>query len=446
MKVFPYLLWDMTVLLLFLMVSTGPAFAAADSNTEQIYIGGYLDTLLYAEHSGTLTLMIFAPDFTGSALELSVGGIPTGVYLDDPDQDGIYSITFTDIKAPQSCSVLLEVANWPYLTVHPDPTPTPTATPLPSDTPTETPSPTFTLTPRPTDTETQTGTPSPTGPPTFTPTATCPAFDAGQTVGALTNDMITEASGVAASGINADVLWMHNDSGDSARIYAVGTDGVSIATYLLQGVTAVDWEDMAVGPGSVPGTSYLYVADCGDNLSARSSVQIYCVPEPTITPSASEQTLTGVERYEFNYPDGAHDVETLFVDPISGALYLVVKSWDGVSPVFRASPPFDPVNIVTMDLVTTLQFGPPPLVGFPVTTGGDISPAGDIIAIRTYTSAFIWLRSTGTTIAQTFSTEPCPIPLLYEVQGESLGFAANGQGYYTLSEGSFPDLHYYARQ
>ena len=96
--------------------------------------------------------------------------------------------------------------------------------------------------------------------------------------------------------------------------------------------------------------------------------------------------------------------------------------------------------------MTTLTFGAAPLPGNTTTTGGDISPAGDLIAIRTYSAAFAWRRVAGATIADALATPPCPIPLAKEGQGEALGFASDGGGYFTLSEGKFVPLSFYARK
>ena len=55
----------------------------------------------------------------------------------------------------------------------------------------------------------------------------------------------------------------------------------------MSGATAVDWEDIAAGPGPVSGVAYLYLADIGDNAKARTSVQVYRVREPLVNPSVA---------------------------------------------------------------------------------------------------------------------------------------------------------------
>ena len=54
------------------------------------------------------------------------------------------------------------------------------------------------------------------------------------------------------------VLWAHNDSRGGANVYAINTDGVLVSSWNLEGVIALDWEDIAAGPGPVAGVNYLY--------------------------------------------------------------------------------------------------------------------------------------------------------------------------------------------
>ena len=62
-----------------------------------------------------------------------------------------------------------------------------------------------------------------------------PEFGDRVDLGLLENDSIREASGIAASRKNADVLWVHNDSGDSNRIFALNTGGKHLGVYKIDG-------------------------------------------------------------------------------------------------------------------------------------------------------------------------------------------------------------------
>ena len=73
--------------------------------------------------------------------------------------------------------------------------------------------------------------------------------------------------------------------------------------------------------------------------------------------------------------------------------------------------------------------------GGTLTTASDISPSGDLIAIRTYSSAFVWRRGAGMTVGVALAGQPCTIPQKSEPQGEAIAFLADGSGYVTVSEG-----------
>ena len=76
----------------------------------------------------------------------------------------------------------------------------------------------------------------------------CSAYTAPSVSGNVANALVTELSGIAASRAHPGVFYAHNDSGDSARFFAFDASGNTIGEFVLQGITAVDWEDMALGP------------------------------------------------------------------------------------------------------------------------------------------------------------------------------------------------------
>ena len=71
--------------------------------------------------------------------------------------------------------------------------------------------------------------------------AVCPAFFPGRAIGTVAEPDIVEASGLSASRKNSDLLWVHNDSGNTAALYAIASDGTPLATYLPTGTSNIDW-------------------------------------------------------------------------------------------------------------------------------------------------------------------------------------------------------------
>src|ERR1700761_2174023 len=88
--------------------------------------------------------------------------------------------------------------------------------------------------------------------------------------GKLQDKELNEVSGIAASAIHKDIYYIHNDSGDTSRIFSIDPTGKIHATIYFKGdptqmLGVVDCEDIAAGPGPEPGKSYVYVGDIGDN-------------------------------------------------------------------------------------------------------------------------------------------------------------------------------------
>lgn len=267
-------------------------------------------------------------------------------------------------------------------------------------------------------------------------------------MGVLEYDPIREASGVVASRNNTEVLWTHNDSGDEPRLYAFNTRGEHLGVYTLDGAQARDWEDLALGPGPEPGQDYLYVADIGDNESRYDLKNVYRVPEPAVDAqqAAIDTALTSVTTIPLRYPDGRSDAETLLLDPLTKDLYVVTKRNTRVR-VYRTAYPPSTSDINEMELVMHLALAP---VSGASASGqgavaGDISPSGLEVLIKTYDRVYYWSR---TAEAALFAHPPVTLPYNPEPQGEAIGWAGDGSGYFTLSEEarSIPaTLYFYLR-
>lgn len=287
---------------------------------------------------------------------------------------------------------------------------------------------------------------------------------ATEVLGNIASPDIIETSGIAASRENEGVLWLHNDSGDSARVFAIDRGGALLGTYALDGAQAIDWEDMAIGPGPDEGVDYLHLADIGDNDAIRDEIAVYRVPEPD-APSRDPQydpereaSLTGVEKLVLRYPDRAHDAETLLVDPLSGDLIIVTKDVaTGMALVFRGDTAAPVGQPQTLEQVATIDFAlyrdqiqarpdaPALVAGVPhIPTAGDVSADGALVVIRTYGAVFVWERPDGAPLWEAFAREPCQAPSAIEQQGEAIAFDADGKGYLTVSEGENAALNHFA--
>lgn len=264
--------------------------------------------------------------------------------------------------------------------------------------------------------------------------ADCPHFLAGRKVGTIKSPLIGEASGIAASRKNPNVLWVHNDDGPPC-VYAMTPQGKHLGRYILDGTRNRDWEDIAIGPGQDPNVDYLYIGDIGDNDSTHKGIRIYRVLEPQVDANqpAAVVKIGGVETIELVYPDGPRDAETLMVDPLTKDIYIISK--EEPSRVYRAAWPQSTASETTLEYVAKLPWG--------TATGGDISPDGRMILVRGYFAASLWERPKDGPLWQAFGSNGCSIPLIFEQQGEAICFDPNGSGYYTTSEHAHQPIYYF---
>ncbi|MFT4977364.1 MAG: PKD repeat protein [Myxococcota bacterium] len=261
----------------------------------------------------------------------------------------------------------------------------------------------------------------------------CPEPGEAEAWGSLQSDEIDETSGIVVSPQGEGVIWVHNDSGDTARLFALSLSGELLGTHTL--LTAPrDWEDLTRGWNEELGQDALYIGDIGDNGRNRDAIAVLILPEPDA--SAGDQGITDFSTMTLRYPDElAHNSETLAYDPRTGSLIIVTKATEGTSHVFEKPAPHEDGTDTTLTWVATLQFGVEPLNGSGSTTGGAFSPLGDQLIVRTYSGAWIWRRGASESLAEALAGEACDADAPREPQGEAIGYTPDGEGYVTISEG-----------
>ncbi|MDB5060495.1 MAG: hypothetical protein JWP67_338 [Mucilaginibacter sp.] len=261
--------------------------------------------------------------------------------------------------------------------------------------------------------------------------------------GQLQNKEMDEISGIAVSGINPAIYYVHNDSGDTNRFFAITADGKLRTTiyYEANGITngVYDCEDIAVGPGPVKGKSYVYLGDIGDNTADRSHITINRVEERKTWDKDSIAHVVQTPLY-VKYPYGARDAETMMIDPIEKLIYIVTKRSDSVE-VYTTPLHFKAKDTVTLTYRCRLFFkGIKP---FKWITAGDISKNGEQILLKSYEKVYYWKRKPGEHIWQTMQKPPLEPFYKQEKQGEAIGFTPDGKGYYTTSEGVYSPIYFY---
>lgn len=261
----------------------------------------------------------------------------------------------------------------------------------------------------------------------------CVAFPGPARVGELENAELTELSGLVAGSVDG-VYFAHNDSGDSARFFALGPSGKHLGEFRLKGVQARDIEAIAFGP--CPEGQCLFLGDFGDNRRVRDDYALYRVPEPQLSKDAAVRDVAFV-KMSFVYPSGAqHNAEALVVEPEKGIPYVLTKRAEGeASEVFRFPLGGFSETPVTLEKVATL-----PATDASV-TAADYHPCGRRLLLRTYRRVLLFVAPEGGDFESVFSATPLEVPSVFEPQGEAIAFSRDGRAFLTVSEGRFPYVH-----
>ena len=221
----------------------------------------------------------------------------------------------------------------------------------------------------------------------------------------VTHPALGEISGIARAS-EPGVFWVHNDSGDSARLFAITSDGsVQLPPYFLtsnpeatahdwpgisiHGAKNIDWEDIAVEDGVI------YIGEVGNNGNSRRDLGVYVVNEPAISQIYDARAL----RFEpFRYPDQKtfpgtvwhFDCEAMFVD--GDVRYYLTKHrqpgqhlmWEPGVKLYRQDT-FPSDREADLTLISSRD-------DVTLATGADLSPSGAHLAVVSYQKLWVFER------------------------------------------------------
>jgi hypothetical protein len=241
----------------------------------------------------------------------------------------------------------------------------------------------------------------------------------------ITDPRLPELSGLVAV---RDKLLAINDGGDQVEVYVLDAR-CQVVDVHTAAIDPYDPEDLALaGDGTV------WIADIGDNGADRATVALIAL-RPDGTSSV----------FRLAYPDGPHDAESLLLAP-DGTPYLVTKEVLGASGVYRPGAPLVDNGTVGLVKVATVNFGLTGTPGGPVgragqlmATGGAVSGDGRLLALRTYTDAYVW-PLTGSDVPAALGVKPTRLALPEAPQGEGITFSADNRHLIVGGEGSPSDL------
>jgi hypothetical protein len=254
----------------------------------------------------------------------------------------------------------------------------------------------------------------------------------------LVDTQLSEISGLAVSRRHDDVLWLLDDGGNPARLFAINDNGDRLATVRVEGVAKTDWEDLAAF--RMDGKDYLLIADTGDNGGLRRTLLLHVVEEPAQVENARVRPAWSIA---FRWPDGPRDCEAVTVDAERGRILLVSKKRQ---PPELFSLPLQPARGVQ----TATLLGK--LAGVPVAsdeeqrqnarqarirhqvTAADFSPAADTLAVMTYHELLLYRREGDEDWGRTVSRPARIHELPWLPQAEAVGWTEDGRSLYATGE------------
>lgn len=226
--------------------------------------------------------------------------------------------------------------------------------------------------------------------------------------GTVIHPPISEMSGIAKSRTYENTWWVHNDSGDSARIFAIDAGGTPIVPPFLSGkyvagptedgvgewpgneihlAANLDWEDIVLADGK------LYVADMGNNGNCRRDLGVYVVNEPNPRQTKSMRVLRHLpirypEQRKFPPREWHYDCEAVFHS--DGNLYFLTKH-RVAGQVNRGEPGtrlyrLDTEHTDRENVLTFLQSRDDLILP----TAADLSPDGNRLAVLTVVSLWVF--------------------------------------------------------
>ena len=219
-------------------------------------------------------------------------------------------------------------------------------------------------------------------------------------VGRLSHEALGEVSGIVKSA-RGDFYWVHNDSGDSPRLFAIDGEGTPLKPpwmpidladwpgHAIDNATHFDWEDIALSDG------VLYVADVGNNGNARRDLGVYVVNEPD--PLAIPR-MRALSYLPVRYPDQEEhpgdvwhfDCEAVFV--ADGVLHFLTKHRQS-RQIGEGAPG---TKLYRLDTHHTDAENVLTLVGrrddVSQVTAADMSPDENRLAVATYTTLWLFDR------------------------------------------------------
>ena len=267
--------------------------------------------------------------------------------------------------------------------------------------------------------------------------------------GLLLDGELGETSGLAASRVHRDTLWLVEDGGNPAKLHAISKRGRRLASYAIDGISNTDWEDLAAF--ELGGKRYLLIADTGDNGGLRRTLLLHVVAEPAKLEDGA--TLKPAWSIAFRWPDGARDCEAVAVDAARGQILLLSKKRhppELFALPLRPRKPGLQVAVRVGRLAGVPQASADERRAAPArarlvhqVTAADVSPDGRTLAVLTYEHLLLYPRAIDERWARAIRRPPQSRDVPWLHQPEALGWTTDGRGLFATGEFSPAPLVYF---
>ena len=259
---------------------------------------------------------------------------------------------------------------------------------------------------------------------------------------------LVESSAAVMSQTQPGIFFTINDSGNDAMLFALDTSGKTRGRWKVENAINNDWEAAARGPclpnasNTAPtSASCLFLGDVGDNSAVRRVVTLYQVEEPVAAEGSVSGTLRS-NKLVLRYPDGPHDVESMYVGP-GGTTYLLTKRpLRDAAGRLRGSLVFaiPAAGWQSRDtIVATLLDSLPIVPGTSALrniTDASLSPDSHLLAVRTYGQVFIFATDSSTgRIINSVAPSVCNIEGIEGRPGEGVTWVGAGPQLLLTREG-----------
>lgn len=179
-----------------------------------------------------------------------------------------------------------------------------------------------------------------------------------------------------------DLIWVNNDSGGAATLYAYNKNGELKQQLNIEGVSNQDWESLAEDE------KYFYIGEFGNNNGTRKNLKIFRLDKskiddkPELSIKADEISFVWADQKEFKRRKHNHNFDCEAFLSYGDSLYFFTKNWENQKTRMYVMEK----SVKHHDLNPKVEFDTDFMV-----TGADISSDGKLVALVGYKDYKIYM-------------------------------------------------------